>query len=112
MSGDLAINRIGIKAIGKDVIIPEDDIAKLMYYLSCVCTVVNENTDSKLTDFQNYHLLTSEEEELLINLCSLFNPLIFIDAKIFILDPRLLAPGDDNEFFEITDHKIGLLVNE
>ena len=32
--------------------------------------------------------------------------------KIFILDSRLLISGFDNEFYQITDERIGIHVNE
>ena len=39
------------------------------------------------------------------------NPKIFIDAGIFILDPVLVPDDSDNEFYQITDERIGIHVN-
>ena len=38
---------------------------------------------------------------------SLFNPLIFIEAGVFVVDPALVPEGMSNEFYKITDKKFG-----
>ena len=44
---------------------------------------------------------------MVVDLAKLFNPLIFIKAKVFIINPNLVASGYSNEFYKITDEKIG-----
>ena len=106
-----AINR-GVYAFGERTSVPDDDVAKLMYYLSCVDTVINYNEIDKLTDYQNYDLLTVDDMTLLFKLVLLFNPKIFIDAGIFIIDESLLPYDLDNQFYKITDERIGIYVND
>ena len=47
-------NRMGIKAIGQRTSVPDNDLARLMYYLSCVDTVIQYHEIDRLTDYQNY----------------------------------------------------------
>ena len=105
-----AINR-GVYAFGERTSVPDDDVAKLMYYLSCVDVVINYNEIDRLTDYENYDLLSVEDMSELFKLVLLFNPKIFVDAGIFILDEYLLPFDMDNQFYEITDERIGLHVN-
>ena len=104
-------NQVQIKPFGEVVDIPDDNVAKLMYYLSCVDTVINYNEIDKLSDYENYDLLTVDDMAQLFRLVLLFNPEEFIKARIFILDQRLLPPGMGNQFYQITDERIGMVVN-
>ena len=101
----------GIHAFGETTIVPDDDVAKLMYYLSCVDTVINYNEIDRLSDYENYDLLSVDSLTELFKLVLLFNPEIFIEAGIFILDENLLIYGMDNQFYQITDERIGIHVN-
>ena len=83
-----------------------------MYYLDCVLTVIEYERNSILTDYKNYYLLTSEERQAVITLALLFNPKIFIDSGIFIVNPDLLPDDLGNKFFEITDETYGVHVNQ
>ena len=62
--------RIGVKDISRNVTVPNNSKAKLMYYLSCVKTVIqlDDSTLQRLTDYHNYHLLNDPE-----NRCSVGN---------------------------------------
>jgi hypothetical protein len=111
MAANFGFNNIKVEAIGQKVTIPNDDVAKLMYYLSCVDTVINYNEIDRLTDYENYDLLSVDGMAELFKLVLLFNPKIFIDAGIFILDPVLVPDDSDNEFYQITDERIGIHVN-
>ena len=83
-----------------------------MYYLSCVDAVINYNEIDRLTDFGNYDLLSVEDLTELFQLVLLFNPEIFVKVGIFILDESLLPVGMGNQFYEITDERIGLHVDD
>ena len=111
MAANFGFNNLKVEAIGQKVTIPNDDVAKLMYYLSCVDTVINYNEIDRLTDYENYDLLSVDDMAELFKLVLLFNPKIFIDAGIFILDPVLVPDDSDNEFYQITDERIGIHVN-
>ena len=112
MSATLNYNSIHVQAIGRTVTVPDNDIARLMYYLSCVDTVIRHDQTDRLSDYENYYRLTKAEEDLLLQLVLLFNPKIFINAGIFIVDQSLLPYNMDNEFYQITDQRIGIHVNQ
>ena len=104
-------NRMGIKAIGQRTSVPDNDLARLMYYLSCVDTVIQYHEIDRLTDYQNYDSLDVEDITVLLELVILFNPKFLVDKGIFILDESLLPNDLDNQFYQITDERIGIHIN-
>ncbi len=112
MSATLDYNSLKVESFGKTAYVSSNDYAKLMYYLSCVFTVIQYNEDSKFTDYENYFLLTTDEKNALVTLCLLLSPKIFLDAHIFIYEPNLVPSGYSNEFYRITDERIGVHVNQ
>ena len=110
MLGNVQNSRV--YAFGERTSVPNDNVAKLMYYLYCVDIVINYNEIDRLTDYQNYDLLTKDDMVELFKLVLLFNPKIFIDAGIFIIDESLLPYDLDNQFYKITDERIGIYVND
>ena len=111
MSINLNYQSLAIKSTGTQVIVPNTRLARLMYYLDCVLNVIQYAQDTKYTDYQNYYLLNREDEEVVKGLCILFNPKIMLDLKLFIYEPNLIPPGSSNEFYEITDQRLGLHAN-
>lgn len=112
MYGALNNNVISVRPIGYTVEVPNNDIARLMYYLSCVDTVINYGKEDMFTDYEHYYLLTGPERIELIKLVILFNPKFFIDTGIFIVDPSLVPYNCSNEFYEIKDNRINFNINE
>ena len=113
MSVTLGCNSLKVEDDTVKVNVPDNDLAKLMYYLNCVSSVINYNqVTNKYTDYQNYNLLSQKEEKEVYALAILLNPKLLLDAKIFIILPGLLTRGFDNQFFKITDDRIGVHVNQ
>ena len=102
----------GIKATGQTASVPDDDVAKLMYYFNCVASVIDYSGLDKLTNYKNYKSLTVDDMDLLFKFVLIFNPKIFVEAGIFLLADDLLPYGKDNEFYQITDERIGLYVDD
>ena len=100
-----------VKPIGRLVTIPDNRLAKLMYYLDCVCSVIQYDEASRLTDYERYYLLSSEEEATVLELVALFNPKIMVDLHLFVVSSNLVPSGMTNEFYQITDDRIGVHVN-
>ena len=76
-------------------IVPDNDIAILMYYLLSVFDVLNCNSYSKYTNYNNYYSLSNSDIMELIRLVKIFNPQVLIGAKVFALDEDLDC---DNKF--------------
>ena len=112
MSAFFNEDRIRVEAIGRTVTIPNNDIARLMYYLSCVDTVISYDELDLLSDYENYDLLNAEQKELLLKLVEILHREIFIKAGIFIIDENLIPDGFNNEFYQITDQRIGIHINQ
>ena len=109
MSATLAMKNIKVRAFGTTTTVPNHAIARLMYYLDCVATVIDVD-DRRLTDYQNYNELSGKELAAVYALAKIFHPSIFINAGIFILDQKLLF-NHSNQFYEITDETIGFHAN-
>ena len=100
-----------VKPIDRTVTVPDNRLAKLMYYLACVFKVIQYDENPRLTDFQNYYLLSNEEEQTVLGLVALFNPKVMVDLSLFIVSSNLVPNGKPNEFYQITDDKIKVHVN-
>ena len=111
MSATLGMKNIKIRAFGRSTIVPNNAIAKLMYYLHCVATVI-EHYDPILTDYQNYYELTWEQLKEVHNIATKYSPDIFQSHKIFLVNRDLLNNSSNNEFYEITDETIGIHADE
>ena len=77
-----------------------------MYYLSCVDTVIRHDDTDKFSDYEHYYRLTKADEDILLGLIAVFNPKIFINAGVFIVDQKLLPYGFDNEFYQLQIKKL------
>lgn len=111
MSATLGMKNVKVKAFGTYTTVPNNAIAKLMYYLDCVATVIDYD-DRTLTDYQNYDELSGEELVAVYALAKKLNPSLFLKAGIFIIDEKLLFNNLANQFFEITDETIGFHANQ
>ena len=105
MSTNYITKNIRIKDSDNYTTIPDNAIAKLMYYLYCVSSVI-DIIDPILTDYQNYDKLKSEQLVEVYNKEKEYSPDKFLSYKIFIINQNLPNKTLDNEFYEITDETI------
>ena len=112
MSASFGLNNLHVEAFGQKTTVPNNNVARLMYYLDCVSTVIEYDEYNKLTDYQHYYNLTIDEMKEVYKLAILMNPKLFVDAGIFIVNPSLLPEGLSNQFYKITDERIGVHVNQ
>ena len=93
--------RVGLKDISRTVTVPGNAKAKLMYYLNCVKTVIqlDDSTLQRLTDYDNYYLLTDVEIDTLLAMVILFSPDELL-GKVFFHDED--CGGSSNQFFELS----------
>ena len=113
MSTTLKMNKLQIETIGHTVTVPNNSIAKLMYYLSVVLNVIQYNEyNKKFVDYEKYYNLSDEEKNKIIEFANLLKPKIFIDAHILIPNSNLVPEGKSNQFYKITDDIIGFHANK
>jgi hypothetical protein len=94
---------IDVKEYGNDVTVAENDVAKLMYYLNCVCRVVDCKDDRELGRFIDYHnwaSLSITDQKRLLALCYTFSPDVFEDKVFF--QSETLCRGAPNRLYEIS----------
>ena len=99
MSATFAMKNVKVRAFGTLTTVPNNAIAKLMYYLDCVATVIDYH-DRTLTDYANYNELSGEELVTVYQVAKLLNPSLFINAGIFTINQDLLF-DTNNQFYEM-----------
>lgn len=106
----MARREVGVRDVGSAVHVPNDVKAKLMFYLNCICTLINmddrDEDMNRLTDYQRFYLLTESEIDQLTVMCLLLSPDILTGKCIFHNEEMC---GDSlNKFFELAsvDHQL------
>ncbi|CAF1218702.1 unnamed protein product, partial [Didymodactylos carnosus] len=118
MAHVLEVDGIEIRISGKSSNVPKNDVARLMYYFSCICALVDYQGScpniERYCDYQSYKTMSSDEISVLLGLChSFFGPGKFERAKILIHNSKLCKPGCRNTFYELTETKrMGLATNQ
>ena len=105
-------SEIGLERIGTTVYVPGNPRAKLMFYLECMCVVLElDDPDIKrLTDYENHARLTVEDETRLLILCLMLSPDVLNNKCIFQDDD--MCGDSNNEFYELSAVRNRLLVTE
>ena len=104
--------QISVKDTTVSATVPSDPIARLMYYFNCVCTCLepdSNNSISRLRDYQNYYLLTSEEKAQLLVLVLALSPDKLIGT---IFHPANDCGGFSNAFLELSAITTDVLVTD
>ena len=104
MSGfTLAREKTSVAKTGISTSVPNDARARLMYYFSCICSVLQLENSEGQAKFRNYstyqEIRTLGEKKALLALCALLRPDLLEGKCIFNLET--LDCG--NEFFDITN---------
>ena len=105
-----------IKLVERNLAIPDNRIAKLMYYLDCLVNIIDLDDGTvnldRLTDYEHYYNLTEEEQRTVAGLCIVSNPEALEQFSLLLVKPELLPNGSGNEFFDIKDPRLGVEVPE
>jgi hypothetical protein len=107
-SNDVSAKRTGVVAK-----IPNNDVARLMYYMQCVCTAINCDNDPDMQRFTNYNTwarLSTDEQKLLIVACAAASPDILNNLVFFHSDE--LCGNSRNEFYTIKQVRNQVLAAE
>ena len=97
----------------KRVIIPAHASAHLMYYLNCVCVVLNDLRDDPILDFSpltehlKFYSLDSTKKKQLFVVCQLFKPDLLVNQVFF--EANDLGPIP-NKFIELDANNSGFVV--
>ena len=108
MQANLGYNKFTVKDNSVDINIPDNDVARLMYYLQCVSSVLKYNGFSQYTNYNAYYLLSNEDKINLLKLAIIFNPDIMMKVGVFVKHEDLDL---GNRFFEITDEEMKIHAN-
>ncbi|KAK3596246.1 hypothetical protein CHS0354_028417 [Potamilus streckersoni] len=103
---------LGVREIGVSVDIQSDPRARLMYYLSCMSTVLDLDDSpnlSRLTNYSNY-FLSEDETFKLVTFCLLLSPELLLNKCIFQDDD--MCGNSENNFFEISAVQQKLLLTD
>ena len=102
--------QVQVKDTTRSTTIPDNPIAKLMYYFNCVCTCVepdDSETVRRFRDYSNYDRLTSDEKAQLLALCLSLSPDKLIGT---IFHPAKECGEFSNAFLELSAVKTDLVV--
>ncbi|XP_052804073.1 uncharacterized protein LOC128234104 isoform X1 [Mya arenaria] len=111
MAALMGRTEVGVKKFGGTVTIPDDPKARLMYYLDCVCVILDMSATAnlaKLRNYKQYNMLTEAETDALVSLCFLLSP-DELNDKVMILDDAMCGDSP-NAFYEISAVRHNLLV--
>lgn len=104
-------HQYGIRATGTTATIPDNPMARLMYYLKSVDILVDFGIPDDLCDYRNYYNLSFDEENQVLMLATILTPDLFVKKGVMINEPRL-CPDANNEFYEISDVQHAIAVTE
>ena len=110
MSASLNYRSLDVRPFGETTTVPNDDLAKLMYYLQCVAVVIRLDGFERYTDYTNYYSLSKEDKEMILGLAIIFTPKEMISSSLFLVGSRYVTDSE-NQFYELTGNTIGLHVN-
>lgn len=105
-------DRMEISAIGRPVTVASHCTARLMYYLSCVCTVVDcsDHVNIRFTDHESWHRLTSADNIELLRLCTIYSPDL-LEGRGFIESDQM-CPVRSNQFYQLSKINHRIIVSE
>ena len=95
--------------------IPDNPIAKLMYYFNCICVCVEADDDPNIRrfrDYKNYYNLSQQEKAQLLALCLALSPDKLIGSIFFAVDDDSDFGGLTNHFFQVSAVSTKLIVAE
>lgn len=112
MSIDYQYESLDIKNTGTTAHVPKNYLAKLMYYIKCATNVIQYDLDDRIINYENYNLLSPDQEKLVVDIAKIFNPDILMQYNVFIVgDDYLTINAADNEFFEVSNNQFGLHIS-
>jgi hypothetical protein len=95
---------LNVKNTTVAVMVPDDDVARIMYYLYCVTVGVGHDIlHDDLVDYRKYQQLSAVRKALVFEAALKYSPDVFIDEVIFRDDEGKVVTGTtSNEFCDIS----------
>lgn len=98
-----------------DTTVPDNDTARLIYYLKNICSVLQlEVTDysiKRLRDYEKYYMLTRDEEKDLLRLCVLISP-EKLEGQCIFHSEEVCGVGASNRFFRVDSTETGFVPSQ
>jgi hypothetical protein len=105
---------VGVTDTSVSANVPDNDTARLMYYLDSMCTVLGLETTgydiAKLTDYKNHRVLTNNEKVKLFALCGYLSPDVLNNKCIIHSDE--LCGDSPNRFFRFNSKETAFVAAE
>ena len=115
MAAVIGSTQIRVKKIGSSTTIPDNPIAKLMYYFDCVRSCIEADDDyttRRLRNYNNYSSLTSQEQAQLLILCLALSPNKLIGSIFLPARDDEDFDGGINHFYELSTVSTRVLVSQ
>ncbi|UJR18271.1 hypothetical protein I4U23_005174 [Adineta vaga] len=96
-------NEIEFERTGQATTVANNDVARLMYYLDCVCDAIDCANDSdiqRFTNYNNWHHLSIEEQKALLVVCYAFSPDVLNNRVFFHSDA--FCGDSSNQFYKVS----------
>lgn len=91
-----------IQNCSRHIDFPFDPMARLMYYLNCVNSLIDFGIPSKLREYDSRFSISFDDENTVLKLSFLLKPSIFVQYGVMINDPSLCI-NSNNTIYKITD---------
>ena len=92
-----------ISETGVPVVVPDNDLARLMYYLNCVTLGLGlDLLQDDIVNYKNYRQLSRARTEQVYRSALLFSPDELIDKLIFRDDDLMVAKTSSNKFCSVS----------
>ena len=111
MSATFAMKDYKFNHYGSYTLVPDHAIARLMYYLHCVLSLLDYSDDT-IANFQNYDELNVDQLAKVLLYAKVFYPQRFINAEAVVLDRDLLNDSPKNDFIEMIGETKIIHINE
>jgi len=113
MEAIILSEKLVIEKTGTEADVPLCFLGRLMYYLSVVNSLLFDAISNKrYYEYDNWDSLNKDEKTAVVELGIIFNIDLLMKAGIIINDKRLVRKGSNNQFYRITDERIGIHINE
>ena len=96
------LEKLGILNESDGIKVPQNKLAKLMYYLDCIFSILDCPEFEYYTKYKNYRSLSRRQINEVLILAQRFNPDTMLGNNLFIQDKDLIPMGFGNHFKKVS----------